>query len=107
MLPSNPSATPRPASMLPAGPPTRGKPIVFTMASTEAASCARYDDSRVSASSLTDVRTSRTIVCASTPLMKIGTYVTSTRGRLQAVDATLVATGSSPWRSIVSINSGM
>ena len=46
---------------------------MFTMASTEAASWGRYDDSRVAASSLTDVRTSRTMVCASTPLMKIGT----------------------------------
>ena len=99
--------------MLPAGPPTKGNPIVFTMASTEAASWGRYEVSRVvrpsrtAVSSFTDVRTSRTIVCASTPLMKIGTYVTSTRGRLQAVDATLVATGSSPWLSIAAINSGM
>mmetsp|Transcript_8910 Transcript_8910/g.27041 ORF Transcript_8910/g.27041 Transcript_8910/m.27041 type:complete len:211 (+) Transcript_8910:275-907(+) len=73
----------RPPSMLPAGPPTSGKPIVEMTASTVAASRVRsvglmppvMPFARLACSCCV-VSRSRTTVWASTPLMKIGTGTT-------------------------------
>ena len=69
-----------PASIEPAGPPTSGNPTVLTTASTTHASGFRESISTIPASrflcSCSVVSKSRTTVCASTPLMKIGTGFT-------------------------------
>jgi len=70
-----------PASIDPEGPPTSGNPMVLTIASILTAFELSYDSSRTICPLLTlsisdlDVKRSRTIVCASTPLINIGIYV--------------------------------
>ncbi len=69
----------RPPSIVPAGPPTSGKPMVLTTASTAGASAASVGESsppRPAARrpcSCAVVSRSRTTVCASTPFRKTGT----------------------------------
>ena len=69
-----------PASIEPAGPPTSGNPTVETTASTTHASGLRESISTTPserrACSCSVVSKSRTTVCASTPLMKMGTGLT-------------------------------
>jgi len=75
------TSTFRPASIDPAGPPTRGNPIVDTMASTHVASLDLYVESLTivpvdtPSISCVEVNQSLTIVCASTPLMNTGTGI--------------------------------
>ena len=59
----------RPPAMVPAGPPTRGNPIVEMTASTLTAPGGEFP----APFSPAEVSASRTTVCASTPLIKMGT----------------------------------